>query len=207
MPPKPRKPAAKRNAVAATVGNSSSSVSNSQSELETPLQCDGCTDSLTKNEALNCSICNVWLHCYCAGVPRNRYSDIASSYVCIPCSLASHRTVVSELKNEIASLRAEVVVLKDALNLANKKLDAVAATQADTHKMRNSIANNRWSTVVKRGTQIRRQTTAGSETTASSHIPTRTPQTATEGEQHASSHNTQKPKVRVPGARRVWGTH
>ena len=143
MPPKLRKLAGKNTSTAC------SSATNSP-ELEMPLSCDGCTDSLTNNEALNCSVCNVWLHCYCAGVTRNRYSDIASSYVCIPCSLASHKTVVSELKNEIACLKAEVVELKAALDLANEKLDTQSAS-AEARNSTQNVTENGWSTVVRKG--------------------------------------------------------
>ena len=184
MLPKPRKPSGKKSASATTATLSANATKFSEPEM--PLLCNGCTDSLTKNEALNCSVYNVWLHCYCAGVPRCRYFDTASSYVCIPCSLKSHATVVSELKNEISCLKAKVVELKAALNPANKKLDS--ATASAYYSMQNStwnIAENGWSTVVKRGGR-QRQGNANNESTSSHH---QTPLTASKGEQCASLNN------------------
>ena len=207
MPPKSRKPSGKKSASATTATPSAKS-----SEPETPLLCDGCTDSLTKNEALNCSVCNVWLHCYCAGVPRRRYSDIASSYVCIPCSLNSHATVVSELKNEISCLKAEIVELKAALDLANKKLDSATASADSMQNSTRNIAENGWSTVVKRGGR-QRQANANNGSTSSHHQTSKALLTASKGEQCgeqcASLNNAQKSisKMKVTGARRVWGTH
>ena len=197
MPPKARKNSGKKNAATATATPSANATKTS--EFKTPLLCDGCTDSLTKNEALNCSVCNVWLHCYCAGVPRSRYPDIASSYVCIPCSLNSHATVVSELKNEISCLKAEMVELKAALDLANKKLDSATASPDCMQNSTRNIAENGWSTVVKRGGR-QRQANANTGSTSSHHWTSKTLQTA---------NNTQKSisKVKVAGARRVWGTH
>ena len=92
------------------------------SDAESQLTCDGCTDSITKEEALNCSICKVWLHCYCAGVPRSRFVNVSSTFVCIPCSLSCNNAVATELRSEIAALKAEIVELRTALDSANKKL-------------------------------------------------------------------------------------
>ena len=200
MPPKPRKPAGKKNA---TTTSNSTSISAS-AESNTPLVCDGCTDSLPKNEALNCSVCNVWLHCYCAGVPRSRFSDIVQSYICIPCSLNSQSNIVSELKSEIACLKTEVVELKAALDLASKKLDA--ATNADVKTLNRNSAESGWSTVVKRGA---RQVLAKNGSASSRNAATKTHQNATDSERRAQSSNVRKnvAKVKVAGARRVWGTH
>ena len=202
MPPKPRKPAGKKNAT--TASNSTSTSASASADSETPLVCDGCTDSLLKNEALNCSVCNVWLHCYCAGVPRSRYSDIVQSYICIPCSLNSQNNIVSELKSEIACLKTEIVEQKTALDLANKKLDA--ATNVDVKASNRNSAESGWSTVVKRGA---RQVLAKDGSASSRNAATKTHQNAIDSERRAQSNNARKnvTKVKVVGARRVWGTH
>ena len=75
-------------------------------ETEPKLICDGCTDTISREEALNCSICKVYLHCYCAGVPRSRFSDILPTFICIPCSLSSNNSTVAELRSEIAALKS-----------------------------------------------------------------------------------------------------
>ena len=77
--------------------------------------CDGCLDIVAEKDALKCSSCNVWLHCYCAGIPRSHLERIASSFVCAACSLTANRTVATEIKNEISALKVEIQELKEAL--------------------------------------------------------------------------------------------
>ena len=71
-------------------------------------------------------LCTTCYHAVCAGVPRSRFADISSTFVCIPCSLSFNNTIVTELKSEIAALKAEKVELKTALGSANKKLETVS---------------------------------------------------------------------------------
>ena len=77
--------------------------------------CDGCLDVVAENDALKCSSCSVWLHCYCAGIPRSHFEQIASFFTCSACSLTASRTVVTELKSEISALKQEIQELKEAL--------------------------------------------------------------------------------------------
>lgn len=77
--------------------------------------CDGCLDVVAENDALKCSSCSVWLHCYCAGIPRSHFERIASFFTCSACSLTASRTVVTELKSEISALKQEIQELKAAL--------------------------------------------------------------------------------------------
>ena len=156
---------------------------------------------------LRSCLCKVWLHRYCAGVPTSRFSDIAQSFVCIPCSLIANSSVVAELKNEVATLKAEVVQLRSALEIVNKKLEDTTAAQ-------NKREREEWSTVVKRnpGRNVRRiqstRTSSGnrSDRAGSGDNPTarsaRRPRSADEDQR---SRNNQG-RVMVPGVRRVWGT-
>ena len=191
-----------------TKRNNSAGSSTSASNLN-QLTCDGCSDTLQKKEALNCSVCKVWLHRYCAGVPTSRFSDIAQSFVCIPCSLIANSSVVAELKNEVAALKAEVVQLRSALETVNKKLEDTASAQ-------NKREKKEWSTVVKRnpGRNVQRvqptrpisgnrsdQAGFGGNPTASS---ARRPRSAED--QHSQMSRNNQARVVVPGVRRVWGT-
>ena len=135
--------------------NSSSKSSSNRAEAESEqLTCDGCAASLTKKEALNCSVCKVWLHCYCAGVPRSRFADISTTFVCIPCSLSLGNSVVSELKSEIAALRVEIVELKTALDSANKKLEIASQWPIPSST---GEAGAEWTAVVKRNAKQQRR--------------------------------------------------
>ena len=78
--------------------------------------CDGCSAAISsENDALKCSVCSVQLHRYCAGIPQCHYQSIATSFVCIACSLTASKSVVAELRNEISALKAEVTELRSAL--------------------------------------------------------------------------------------------
>ena len=112
----------------------SSSVKNNYLSMWPLVKLKLCT--ITKNEALNCCICNVWLHRLLLRW-GTKESIFPHRIILRLYSLLPGLPTVSELKNEIASLRVEVVVIKDELNLANKKLDAVATrptTQAGNAK-------------------------------------------------------------------------
>ena len=147
MPPKlPRKTRKATN-------NSGSSSSTAESE-SVQRTCDGCKDTITKEEALNCSVCKVWLHCYCAGVPRRRFADILSTFVCIPCSLSLNNTVVTELRGEIAALKAEIVELRTALDSTNKKLETVSQGLNPSSP---GEAGAEWTAVVKKNAKQRRR--------------------------------------------------
>lgn len=191
MPPKP-----KRNNSA---GSSSSATNLNQ------LTCDGCSDILQKKEALNCSVCKVWLHRYCAGVPTSRFSDIAQSFVCIPCSLIANNSVVAELKNEVAALKSEVVQLRSALEIVNKKLEDTASAQ-------NKREREEWSTVVKRNTRRNDRRVQSSLTSSGSGNRSDRAAAGSGDNPSASSARRprsveeQPPRVVVPGVRRVRGT-
>ena len=132
----------------ATNATSSSSAVESDQMPAAALTCDGCTDAITEEESLIYSLCKVRLHCYCAGVPKCHFSDILSTFCCIPCSLSSNNSVATELRSEITALKAEISELKAALESANncKKLET-ASTAADV------AAGAEWSAVVKRSSR------------------------------------------------------
>lgn len=167
------------------------------------LTCDGCSDTLQKKEALNCSVCKVWLHRYCAGVPKSRYSDISQSFLCIPCSLVANSSVVVELKNEVAALKAEVLELRSALEAANKKIE----TSISAH---NSREDTEWSTVVKRNP--RRNTQRRGQQSQTVNLTNRerrsdNPGAARRSHTTEDQAGTKHRRVTVPGVRRVYGGH
>ena len=96
--------------------------------------CDGCSAAISsENDALKCSVCSVQLHRYCAGIPQCHYQSIATSFVCIACSLTASKSVrvVAELRNEISALKAEVTELRSALVEEKKASQTLAAEIAN----------------------------------------------------------------------------
>ena len=105
--------------------------------------CDGCAETISvgDTEALNCCMCKVWLHRYCAGIPQSRCAAIASSFICTACSILANSSIVVELRSEIAALKAEVSELRSALNTANQKLENVLS-QDEAPAARQTASNN-----------------------------------------------------------------
>ena len=127
MPPRKLR-SVKKNATAAT-----SSVSASKASGMPKHRCDGCTDTIsTSSDALNCSICHVWLHRYCAGIPTSRLSAVASSFVCSACSITASATIVAELRSEIAALKVEVSELRAAMGTTTDEISVLKVTLSST---------------------------------------------------------------------------
>ena len=178
--------------------------------------CDGCLDVVAENDALKCSSCSVWLHCYCAGIPRSHFEQIASSFTCSACSLTASRTVVTELKSEISSLKHEIQELKAALiqekhasQSMAKKLDELRHSQTidgDTPTERSYAAivgrkpreTRRMPRRVQK--QVKRTFATASSGDGSGSSGTMAPR---ERDPPAATNALREP---VSGARRVWGT-
>ena len=131
----PRKSGRKKTATCTGSGKQSGSGGSPGSPDSRKRLCDGCADTIpTTADALKCSICQVWLHRYCAGIPMSRYAIVASSFVCSACSIVASTSIVAELRSEIAALKAEVSELRTALDVANQKLDKELCVQAEAGK-------------------------------------------------------------------------
>ena len=94
--------------------------------------CDGGAGSIPQDEALTCSRCHLSLHRYCAGIPKTHYAEVSLNFVYLACTQKTSDTIVSELKDEIAALKAEVLLLKSALvkTDAEAKQDKIALPES-----------------------------------------------------------------------------
>ena len=132
-------------------------------------------------------------------------------YLPMFCLYSMLSAVVAELKGEIAALQAEVLELRSALKLANKKIEDATTAQ-------DSAQDCQWSTVVKnrgpRRSARRRQPSKPAQLPPSSSVET-VGSNATTHHPRTSQRPTRRPKrgdvgnqerVAVPGTRRVWGT-
>ena len=115
----------KNNQAVATRDKQQSGSSGCQdSPSETERRCDGCTKTIsTTTDALKCSICQVWLHRYCAGIPSSRFAAVASSFICSACSITASASIVAELRSEIAALKEEISELRAALRSSEQNLE------------------------------------------------------------------------------------
>ena len=167
--------------------------------------CGLCCESVKdeEDEALFCEgPCAQWFHRYCAGVTATQFQLLSNSpetFLCYACFQQAHRAKVSSLEEKVASLTAEIVEIKSAL----ERLDSASSENAS------------WSTVVKRGKG------KGSGTIESNVIKTKTRElgstSVTKTRARGGELNTvcvsnikingkSSNKVKVNGARRVWGT-
>lgn len=142
-------------------------------------------------------------------MPRSRFAEISSTFVCIPCSLSLNNSVVTELRGEIAALKADIVELRTALDSANKKLETVGPQGPNPATL--GEAGAEWTAVVKKNAKQRRRD-HNPTSKPSSRLSPRQPNPPSPSGHPANarppiSEDNQAAKVRVSGARRVWGTH
>ena len=173
--------------------------------------CVLCTKAIIegKDEALMCKgdICaNGWMHRYCAGMPTTHYKVLEKSpapFNCYLCSQQKQTATIEKMRSTIASLTAEVVELRAAL----ESQKATGSTQTTTSLRSGSQTGNgrSWSEVVRRGNQ------------ANTHTSRRPPRRTQASNRQNSSNNSRKNNenqtkkapsnwIKVDGARKIWGT-
>ena len=195
----PRKSGRKRTATSASGKQSGSGGSQGSPDGRKRL-CDGCADTIpTTADALKCSICQVWLHRYCAGIPMSRYATAASSFVCSACSIMPSTSIVAELRSEIAALKAEVSELRTALNVANQKLDKELCEQGVDGRQNTSTADN-----TGRGRAAQSQQRHSNRRMRG--LPRQGTSLRPPRATRATPVNRRKPCVPVEGKRKIWGT-
>ena len=105
-----------------------SKVAGARASAKTPPKvCDLCYDQLEEShEVLVCEGgCNSSVHRYCAGVTRYHYEKLtagAEPFVCMFCSLKTHRALVSQLQLEVENLKTELASTKTSLQESNQSL-------------------------------------------------------------------------------------
>lgn len=110
--------------------------------------CDGCKADIPETEALNCCECGVWLDRYCAGIPSRHYTTIATSFICVACSLTTSKSVILDLRGEIDALKTEVLELRTAMEEMKSNVQQQASVnQANKKSQSSSGTDKQWTTV------------------------------------------------------------
>ena len=161
-------------------------------------------------------------HRYCAGVPHSHLAIVSPCFTCIACTMKANETTVSELREEVAALKAEITLLKTTLRETQQAVAAkptvMYSTVASRPSRSRSTANSKHDApprsrrAAARGGRANNQPNARETTTGvrankeskSTQQGNRQPGTRSTQESGAS-HRAVK-RVIVEGARRIWGT-
>ena len=176
--------------------------------------CELCYDTLEKGQdILKCNgECGCVVHRYCAGVTKRHYESLGKGhkpFVCQWCSMLTSKAVIEQLQSEVAVLQTELAAAKVALAKQNEQAAlasasspasyaAAAASQVSDQGRRQPQRNRhkpqrRGKPIANAAISHSTATLTGTSSATSSTNPSQTAQ------QHA--------RVRVEGARRIWGTH
>ena len=154
-----------------------------------------------KDECLYCQSCDQKFHRYCAGVALSEYKTYvpngSSQFECFHCFKVHKESAVTDLKNCIEVLKAEIFELRSTVQVLSSRVEA---TEAENRKPEPPS----WSHVVQRSKKWplkQRQETADRES-----LPARPA-----GHANSDKRRTQKPSnsqrtVKADGARKIWGT-
>ena len=162
-----------------------------------------------KDEALLCEgKCGYWLHRGCASVSPSLYRDLLNSedpFVCLTCTNMQLKQEINSLRSEICSLskvRDQVGALTNEVMALRQALVSLQTTPSRQLQHSSKWSNNNgrtYANVTARST-IAKSATTTATTTAPAPIAERK-------EQRPINRNKSAwPKVKVDGARRIWGT-
>ena len=218
---------------------SKSKAAGTRASAKTPKVCDLCYDQLEEShEVLVCEGgCNSSVHRYCAGVTRYHYEKLtagAEPFVCMFCSLKTHRALVSQLQLEVENLQTELASTKTALQESNQSLTEemleVKASMALLLKECNcsttssgpvaggvrekgAVSPNSkqpWNVVVGRRKGANGKGGSGahmsSKSSGSKHNSHASHKQVAPRQAASNAQSSRRPKVMVQGKRKVWGT-
>ena len=187
-------------------------------------QCDICCQAIDpkKGDSLFCNgDCQRWIHRFCASVSTEQHKKIvadgASGFLCPTCCRSTHQLQIAELTDSVAALKCELSELKEALSTVSKDLadvrvshDAICANQEASKNKGDSDSyaarvqrGSEWQTVSR--TRSMRQKNKRTVTANQGNDATTSSNLANDKNLRNSS-QPQRPKVRVEGKRKVWGT-
>ena len=165
------------------------------------------SDTEDGEEALLCEgTCNCWLHRWCGGVTKSRYEALSSTeqpFYCPSCTACRQEQVILELQSMVTALADEVRGLKATvagLQLSN----SIATTHptAGPDKSENGPlaveSELQWNVVAARKRGGKGKGPASAKTAA--------PKGSKNGSLGKQPGSQKPPRVRVNGARKVWGT-
>jgi hypothetical protein len=180
------------------------------------ITCELCCDTLEKGQdTLKCEgECGCVVHRYCAGVTKRHFEGLSKGhdpFVCQWCFMKMSRSIIVQLqaeiaswKSEVASLRSELSTTKEALVRQREQTDrapppsSYASVISQPPQVRSRQGQRRGTRTNTRGTNSRASESANRET-------------ATNVRNSSAGATAKSPRsrdrVRVEGARRIWGTH
>ena len=184
-----------------------------------------------KDEAILCEgTCQQWYHRGCASLPPERYKELSSTdepFFCLTCTCLTFKKEMSALSSTVTSLREElqsmsalkieVTALKESLKAARHELEEAKRPRSHMQPRSYAVATtlNKASGAPKAnftqrtGTNNRHSERPGGSSESSRPRPAATGATtgAANGQTAAGATQGMQPnKVKVEGARRVWGT-
>ena len=181
---------------------------------ESKVKCAVCTQVIVdgKDEALFCEgACGAWFHRYCAGVPLAYFQQLSLSskpYICVCCFQTSYNEELLGLKSTVKTLQEEIVQLRSALEAKEKQhhvkisdTNAAFSSKDQGHQIRHTAGRDgRGQTRRGRGRRGSLARDSNRECISGGIVG--------EDIRTSSDCKEEKPlnKVRVDGARRVWGT-
>lgn len=175
-------------------------------------ECDLCCEDITQ-DALECEVCLLHMHRYCAGLSRSHYQELLSKstpFICTVCTQRSQKALIQQLQDEVSALRCELDKLRAASSNSAANKTALEALKDDVQQLKSSnyglsVTSRRFQpsyaemTAPKsRKSQKQKQVTSGEPGAA---LPT--PESSSSD---TAGTGTGKRKVQVVGAHRVWGT-
>ena len=173
--------------------------------------CELCCDTLEKEQdILKCEgEYGCVVHRYCAGITKRHYETLCknrSPFVCQWCSMTVSRAVIEQQQSEVASLKSDLAAARATIAKLNEEL-----AQRATSPVAPSYALVASQPQRKRPNSRRQpQRSEGTNrTTPGSQAPTVpiTEANSNPASRCSNSNVLSQERVRVEGARRVWGTH
>ena len=168
--------------------------------------CALCCDTLKKGQdVLKCEgSCGCNVHRYCAGVTKLYFDELVKGsipFVCQYCALNVYKAIVQQLQDEVASLKLELAETKSLCERRSQTHPPASyASVASKEPLSKQPA--------KHGGQKgqKGQRPPAKQPTTASTGATQPPSRRTAGESRSVNNGVSGPRVRVDGARRVWGT-
>ena len=158
-------------------------------------ECDLCGETVcsASQDLLQCEVCQLCMHRYCAGITRSHCHELRSKstpFVCLVCTQRSQRAIIQLLQDEVTALRSEIDKLREASSLeksATPEINRAAldALKEDVQQLESSV----------HGYSRRHAKPSYAKMAAANANSTET-----------RPRKSKRTKQQVTGARRVWGT-
>ena len=167
-----------------------------------------------KDEALLCEgKCGYWLHRGCASISPNLYRDLSNSddpFVCLTCTNIQLKEEIQSLRSELSSLSTVREQVGALLNEVKSLQQAVVSLPTTQSRQRPNNTGRTYSyakaATAPAPTRPDIQAANSATTTATTGAYAAAPTIQQKQQQPSTRSRSDRPKVKVDGARRNWGT-